>query len=455
MRDLLVFLVFIVILPQCYLRPWVGLMSFSFLAYNRTQDLTWGFARSLPISQFIALATLAGWATIEPRPLSVKDPRNRVQWLLWLVIGVSIFLNEVRWDVQWNRYVELGKVILMAQLTAALIVNRERLRQMMAVIAVALGFFGLKNGLLFCLGSRTIIGPGGMMKDNNDFALALVMNIPVLWYMAPEFGKNFKNGRLWYLGCRVVTFFTVLAIASTGSRGGALSLAVTAFMMSMKTRFKVPAMVGVVVLGFLGLTFAPAEYKERLSTISFDVSKMDESAKGRIMSWMVATNMIKDNPVLGIGQNNMVFEYPKYTHGVYTDPDVKVKKVVHRVAHNSYFQIWAESGTIAYALWMFMILSTILFMRRLESQAKKTADEWVLNYTRTIECMFYGFLVGATFLNRAHFDLIYQVIATGTALPLVIRAERERRRRESNRGPVTRANEAWVRHRDPFVKVPT
>lgn len=455
MRDLLVFVLFIGVLPQCYLRPWVGLMAFSFLAYNRTQDLTWGFARSLPISQFIALATLAGWLTVEPRPLSVRDPRNRVQWLLWLVIGVSIFANEFRYDVQWNRYVELGKVILIAQLTAAFIVNRARLRQMMAVIACALGFFGLKNGLLFCLGSRTIIGPGGMMKDNNDLALALVMNIPVLWYMAPEFGKNFKNGQIWYLGTRVVTFFTVLAIASTGSRGGALSLATATFMMAMKTRWKVPAIAGVATIAFLGLTFAPAEYKDRLSTLTFDVSKMDESAKGRIASWMVATNMIKANPVLGIGQNNMVFEYPKYTKGVYTSPNVKVKKVVHRVAHNSYFQIWAESGTIAYAMWMFMILSTIWFMRRLESQVKGTDDDWVLNYSRAIECMFYSFLVGATFLNRAHFDLIYQVIATATALPLVIRVERERRRKESNRGPVTHADEAWVRHRDPFVKVPT
>ncbi len=453
MRDVVVFFLFVYILPQCFLRPWVGLMAFSFLAYNRTQDLTWGFARSLPISQFIAMATLAGWLMVEPRPLSVRDPRNRIQWILWLIIGVSIFLNEIRWDTQWNRYVELGKVILMAQLTAAMIVNRERLRHMMLVVGVGLGFFGVKNGLLFCLGSRTIIGPGGMLKDNNDLALALCMNIPVLWYMAPEVRKTLPNGNFWYLACRGAAGLTVLAIASTGSRGGALSLAVTAFMMSMKTRFKMPAMIAVVFVGMAGLALAPKEYTQRLSTISFDVSKLDESAKGRILSWKVATNMIKENPVLGIGFNNMVFEYPRYTGGVYVKGGVK--EVVHRVAHNSYFQIWAESGTLAYLGWMFMIISTILFMRRTAARARGSDDDWVVPYCNAIECMFYGFLVGATFLNRAHFDLIYQVIATATALPLVIRVERERRRKESNKGPVTRANEAWVRHSDPFVKVTT
>ena len=130
-----------------------------------------------------------------------------------------------------------------------------------------------------------------------------------------------------------------------------------------------------------------------------------------------------------------------------------VKEVVHRVAHNSYFQIWAESGTLAYLGWMFMILSTILFMRRTASRARGTPDDWVIPYCNAIECMFYGFLVGATFLNREHFDLIYQVIATATTLPLVLTVERERRRVEKRSGPVTTSGKAWVRHQDPFVKV--
>ena len=47
--------------------------------------------------------------------------------------------------------------------------------------ALSLGFYGVKNGLLgVASGGATIKrGPGGMLEDNNDFALALVMNVPL------------------------------------------------------------------------------------------------------------------------------------------------------------------------------------------------------------------------------------------------------------------------------------
>ena len=61
MRDVVVFVLFITLLPTCFLKPWFGVMAFSWLAYNRTQDLTWGFARLLPISNTIAIAMIAGW----------------------------------------------------------------------------------------------------------------------------------------------------------------------------------------------------------------------------------------------------------------------------------------------------------------------------------------------------------------------------------------------------------
>ena len=58
MRDVVVFILFITVLPTCFLKPWFGLMAFSWLAYNRTQDLTWGLARLLPISNTIGIAMI-------------------------------------------------------------------------------------------------------------------------------------------------------------------------------------------------------------------------------------------------------------------------------------------------------------------------------------------------------------------------------------------------------------
>ena len=449
MRDLVVFLLFVVLLPSCFLKPWFGVMAFSWLAYNRTQDLTWGFARSLPISNTIAIAMIVGWLVWEYRPLWFRDARLKAMALLVLVVSLSMAVNTVRWEAVGNRWTELLKIIFVALLTAALLVNRTRLRQFMLVVALALGFYGVKNAIWFLLGGETIVGPGGMLKDNNDFALAMVMNLPLLWYLSYDtadlrFGRALK----WFL--RFAFFMTILTIMSTGSRGGFLAMAVVLGWMAMKTRYKIPAIVGVAVLGLLGFALAPPEYIERISSIA-DAS--DQSSLGRLVSWRVAGNMIEQNPVLGIGFNNFVWDYQRYVGGI-TLP-FGVKEVPSRVAHNSYLQIWAESGSIAFGLFMFMVLSTIFRMSRLARLVRGTADEWIRPYALAIEVTLYGYLAGAMFLNRAHFDLLYQFVAAASTFTVVIVAERERRARiaHKRRGPA-RAEELQVGHRDPFVRLP-
>jgi probable O-glycosylation ligase (exosortase A-associated) len=445
-RDLVVFLLFVGLLPLCFLRPWFGLMTFTWLAYNRTQDLTWGFARGLPISQTVAIAMIAGWLIWEPRPLMRNDNRLKAMVLLLIVVGFSIGLNRLRWDYQGSRYQELIKIILVSLLTSALCINRGRLRGVMFVIAGALGFFGVKNALWFMMGQQTGIGPGGMLKDNNDFALAMVMNLPLLWYLSEEAGRM-RFGRFARPAMRVAFFMTMLTIMATGSRGGFLSMGVTLVAMALKTRWKIPAIVGMGLLGALGLMMAPAEYIERLGTIT---DAKDASVIGRLVSWKVAFEMIKDKPLLGIGFKNMVFDYQMYLARVQIP--AAWGEIPSRVAHNSYLQVWAETGTIAFGAFMFMILSTILLARRIARTVRRTADAWVVPYANSIEVTFYGFLTGALFLNRAHFDLIYQLVAVAAAVPAVIVAERAVIARKTRRKGPAPARHVEVGHRDPFVR---
>ena len=55
MRDIILSLIIVGLLPACFRRPFVGLIVFSWLAYMRVQDLTWGFARTFRWSYTIAL----------------------------------------------------------------------------------------------------------------------------------------------------------------------------------------------------------------------------------------------------------------------------------------------------------------------------------------------------------------------------------------------------------------
>ncbi|GJM20155.1 MAG: hypothetical protein DHS20C15_00700 [Planctomycetota bacterium] len=452
MRDLVVFFLFVMVLPISFMRPWVGVCAFTFLAYNRTQDLTWGFARTLPLSQFIAIAMLLGWLFIEFKPLPLRNKRVLAMVGLLAFVTFSMLLNNFSWELQGTRYTDLVKVILVSLLTGALLTTRERLRQITAVMAVGLGFFGFKNGVMFLLGSRSIIGPGGMLRDNNDFALAMVMNLPLLWYLGTDV-LRMRAGHYTHMFLRVMLrgalIFTPLTIVSTGSRGAFLSTSVGALAVAWNTKWKVPALVGIVLIGMLGFTFAPAEYKARIMTIFDKAEEQDGSVQGRFTSWKVAGNMIVANPGTGIGFNRMVKEYNNYTTGIKNEEGTE--EHFARVAHNSYLQIWAESGTPAYMLFMGMVVGTVLSMMHLARRARKEGMDWAANYASAIQVSTICYLVGATFLNRAHFDFIYQLVIIGSCLPRVM--EHERTHFGALRSGPRIAQGVTVRHPNPFVNV--
>jgi len=444
MRDLLVFVIFITLLPSCFMRPWTGVLMFSWFAYMRTQDLTWGFVRGLPLSQSIAIAMILGWLVWERRAILKKDPRYFAILFLVFWVGLSIALNTVRWEVQGWRYRDFTKIVFVAFLTGALMVDRVRMRQLMLVICGSFAFYGIKNGIYGAMGGKTIVGPGGMLADNNDFAMAMVMNLPFLWYMAEDEKHRTRYGVVVYWGMRIAFPLTIFTIASTGSRGGFLTLVGTAFIMAMKTKYKVPAIVAGLVLGVIGLSMAPEDYKERLATI---LTRQDSSTLGRLTAWKVSINMATQNPVLGIGYQNTVYEYMRYLEGI----EIKEQDFTTHVAHNSYLQLWAESGTPSLVAFLFMLATTQWLLWRIIRRARRSGQRWAELYGDAIQVSLFAYMGGAMFLNRAHFDLVYQLVAMAVAMPAVMtRDARPRRRASFLKG----MGEVTVRSRNPFQPVP-
>lgn len=445
MRDVVVFVIFITLLPSCFIRPWTGILVFSWFAYMRTQDLTWGFVRTLPLSQSVAIAMILGWLVWERRAVFRKDPRYFAILFIVFWVGVSIAMNTVRWEVQGWRYQDFIKVVFVAFLTGALMNTRERTREILLVICGSFAFYGVKNGLYGAMGGQSITGPGGMLADNNDFAMAMVMNLPFLWYLAEDEKKRTRYGVLVFWGMRLAFVLTLFTIASTGSRGGFLTLVGVAFIMAMKTKYKVPALLAGLMAGVIGLSLAPDEYRERLASI---LTRHDSSTLGRLTAWKVSINMATANPIVGIGYQNTVYEYLRYLQGV----EILEKDFTTHVAHNSYLQVWAETGTPTLIAFLFMLASTQWLLWRIIRHARRTGQRWAELYGSAIQVSLFGYMGGAMFLNRAHFDLVYQLIAISVALPAVMARDARSPRRTAFAGGM--ASTMSVGSRNPFKSVP-
>ncbi len=122
--------------------------------------------------------------------------------------------------------------------------------------------------------------------------------------------------------------------------------------------------------------------------------------------------MIVSKPLLGVGFNKFQQEYVGYDpkRGVAADGNPKAEGT--RVAHNSYLQIWAECGTPAFMLYLLLIVLTFRDLAIVRREAERRYhSSWILSYANMFEAGMVAFVVGATFLNRAQFDLFYHYVA--------------------------------------------
>ncbi len=360
MRDLIVVAIVCASLPVIVFRPYCGLLVYGWLAYMRPQDMAWGASRSLPLSQWVALALVLGLVVSlgRERWLTLK-----VQTVLLLLLAgwISVtVVTAVLPDVSGEMYGYYWKAIVISILTTGLVIDRRRFRLLVILIAFSIGFLGAKRGLLGLLrgGARYNDGPGGFMSDNNSFALVLNMTLPLLAAIIIT-----EKVKLLKIAAGAVAALCVATILFTFSRGGLLTLAAIAPLLVWRSRHRVAvtAVAALALAGFLALTSDrfTQDYVERAQTIS-DYQE-DQSAVGRLNAWKTSWGVFLDYPVFGVGPNNLEVVYRTYS------PEPQR----FRVSHNAYLQILCECGLPALLLFLGAIGSALWSLGRTRREAAR------------------------------------------------------------------------------------
>lgn len=416
MRDIVVTILLLAVMPTCFRKPFVGLLVFSLLAYMRLQDLTWGFARTIRWSFYVAVITFGGFFVSQrERRFMLSDLRCTIMMVLVALVGLSILKNRGPDPSDLPSFVEFIKIVLVALFTTGMVHSRERLRMILWVITLSFAFFGFKSGIVGILtggGAQIIQGPGGMLKDNNDFALALSMGIPMMVMLGHSERRDILRKAL--LTCVPLTMITV---AMTHSRGGFLAMLIGILVLTSRSRNRIAgfAMMGLMALG--GFLMAPKGVVERLQSIA--AYQEDASAQARLAAWRTAGVMIRENPVFGVGFGHFQDNYVRYDPAR-VDEELDVHKA--HVAHNSYLQIWAECGTPTFLLYLILILVSYIDLWSVRGMARRRFhSSWILNYATMFEASLTTFMVGSVFLNRAHFDLFYHWVALILAFTTIAR----------------------------------
>lgn len=372
-----------------------------------------GFAANFPFAQVIAIVMLVSLVTSKD---PVRLPLNSTTILLilfplWMCVTYAFALENEIWGL--NRWQEVMKIFFVLLISASVIKTRQHVVWMIWVIAISIGFFGVKGGIFTILGggSSRVYGPPGntFISDNNSIAVAIVMVIPLMYFLRSLISSNWL--KLAMLGAMGLSFMAVLG---TQSRGALLAVSAMVAFLWLKSRNKFVLGILMVALIPIAIGFMPSNWTDRMKTI--ESYKQDSSAMGRINAWRMAINVANDRPLVGGG-------FELYTRRVFAKyaPD---PLDVH-AAHSIYFQILGEHGYVGLVFFIAIGFVGWLNASRIIRLSGSNAEHaWAGELARMIQVSLIGFAIGGLFVNIAYWEnLYYEILAIMVVHNLMVHSE--------------------------------
>ena len=404
MRDIALALFIFGMLPVILMRPYIGLLVWSWIGYMNPHRLCYGFAVSFPWVQMVAIVTLASLFLSKE---SKRIPSSTVSVLLVMFLlwtGLTTFFAAVP-DSAWAAWLEFAKVLVMVFVTLALVNNRERIHWLVWVIVVSLGFYGVKGGVFTLLrgGVNHVFGPpASFIADNNALALALCMTLPFMRYL-----QLHSSRKIVRMGLGLSMLLTGIAVLGTYSRGGLVALVIVAGALFLKSRGRLAVALVIVVVGFTAYHFMPAQWTDRMGTLHH--AEQTDSGETRIQSYEFALNVALHRPLLGGGFNVYQSDNLWRSYG----PEGAIPRAIHSI----YFRVLGEQGFPGLVLFLMLLFASWKNCSRVRKKTRDIPDmKWAFDLASMLQVGLVAFMTAGAFLPMTYFDLTYQLMALSAIL---------------------------------------
>ncbi len=399
MRDLIVTLAVFGTLPFILRYPWIGILAWSWLSYMNPHRMAWGFSTSMPFAFMVALATFVGILFSREKKEIVW---SRETWLMLVFTGWMFLTTAFSWypGLAWPQWDKVWRIMLMTYVTLMLIRDRDRVHWLVVVIAFSLAFYGVKGGIFVLTGGsgNNVRGPGGsFIEDRNSIGLALLMTVPLLWYIRLQLKVAWQR-----LGLLAMSVLTLIAVIGTHSRGALVGLGAMGVFFLLKARNRLGVLIGIIPVVLVVFYVMPPEWFERMHTIqTYDE---DGSAQGRIYAWGNAV-YIANSSLLGGG-------FRAVTGFGGTD------------SHSNWFGTLGEQGWPGLVMFVLLHIFTWRSATQIIRMVKPHKElTWARDLAAMIQVSLVGYMSAGSFLGLQYFDLFYHLIVIIVAVRAMLEKE--------------------------------
>src|SRR5712691_7642413 len=185
MRDIVLTAFIFGTLPFILWRPHIGILVWTWIGFMNPHRLTWSFAYDMQFAMIVAMVTLVS-LLMSREPKKIPWTRETILLLIFIAWLLLTTIFSMYPAFAWWKLNQFWKILLMVYVTMMLMQSRGRINQLLWVIAVSIGFYGVKGGIFTIVhgGVYRVRGPeGSFIGGDNEMGLALIMTIPLLRYL--------------------------------------------------------------------------------------------------------------------------------------------------------------------------------------------------------------------------------------------------------------------------------
>lgn len=386
-EDVLINLILLTALVLSFVRVKIAAVAIVALSVSSFHKFSSGLAADVP------------WVIAFLVPLVISIARDSIDHVkgvlretaaIWVFFGVTLISTAMALDfsISGPRLWEFTKLLASLTIVFAVMRTRTDIEALIIVMAFFLALYGCVLGpYLMLTSSDPVAGPDDtLLADNNNMATALVMAVPLLYWLARSQSIRWITVLLY-----VTAVLTCVSVLGTYSRGGFIALCATLALLSLLTQNKwVSIAIGLVVLAF-AVVLMPENFFERMTTVLH--YQEDTSATGRIDAWKNAIRVAIDRP---FGGGYEYYQNAK-SFGLYSS-------VPPLAAHSIYFQVLGEHGFLGLLVYLYILAETLVILIRCLFASRRAADEENGMLSVALLASFGAFLVAGAFLSLAYWD---------------------------------------------------
>jgi len=421
MRDI-VFLVFSMYLIYLSLKkPYVAISLWLWVGLFVPVYWLYGFAQNISFNSIFAFTALVGYLFQTNKKKFSFNFSFFCVICFWIHTILTSVLTIGVPDLVWHEWIKLTKIVLLTVMIVLCIREKHELELICWVTILSIGFYGSVESLKFILtgGAHKIVGPQGhLLSDNNHFAVALCMLIPLVVFLLQVSRSKWLKISLIGMLC-----LCTIAVLGTHSRGGFIGLLVVGGYYWFKSNHKFIVTSGILIVVGIAALYLSQDWYNRMNTI--ESATEDSSFVTRLNSWKVHTLLAMDRPLLGGGFKTGSYGYIWQEKAQDFDKLDFIETPLPSddagwAAHSIYFQVLGDHGVLGLIIYLIIMTTCFLKLAWVARETQHLGEEhrWRSDLARMLQLSLIAYGTAGAAVSLAYLEFFWALI--GISISLII-----------------------------------